>query len=514
MFRKNSAKDYHRKLIIDMQQIHLAVDDGVCFGYSIMAMQAILLRDTVSFDRRMEILFRLPQEELAKQMQSAFRPASASATLGAKIKQQFYIDMQAFLSNVSMYQNLRSYSHLFDVDLLELKQDVARAADVILPQKLIDEGGLAEVGRFYNIYTDHELNLTLQSLYQALKDSKIDYPLAFLVNSSNHALTFGFDPEYQGWLFMEVHDGVTQCVDDDRLATKIHEAFSENEYTAISATAYAAGSHANELTEILSKWQQNDTYRCAHNLSMRRIQSADSLNTNLLYMVVNNQDVQRLKTLLQSSHVNVNQRTANGLSPLHFSCMRGYTDCTRLLLKHPGIDVNLTTIQDGLSPLHIAFLQCQRDETLALLQHEKIDVNAKRQDGMTVLYLAAYTGRLEYLELYLKRGADVNQANKDGMTALHYAVQQNQIECVRRLLKQPDIDIDKANNKATTALMMAVALNHLDIAKEILAVSPDSAGKDISGMCAYDVAMYNKDERMMNLLDWFVRSYSPASPKP
>lgn len=514
MFRKYNAKDYHRKLIKDMQQVNFAVDSGVCFGYSVMAMQAILLRDTASFDRRMEVLFHLPQEELAAQMQAAFKPVSASDTISAKSRQKFYIDMYAFLSGVSVYQNPRSYGHLFDVDVVDIRQDISRAASVVMPKKLIDQGGLAEAGRFYGVYTDHELKKSLQSLYQAFIDSKIDYPVTFIVNSSNHALTVGFDAQYQHWLYMEIHDGVTQFTDSDSLAKKIHEAFSENEYTAITAVAYVAGAHANEVAEILNKWQLDDSYRAAHDLSMRRIQSSDSMQTNLLYMAINNNDVRRLKTILQSSHVKVNQRASNGLSPLHLACIRSYTECIKLLLAHPEIDVNQPTIVDGQTPLHISFLQYHHEDMLALLQHKKIDINARREDSLTVLHLAAYTGRLDDLKEFLRRGADVNQTTDNGMTALHYAVQENQLECVKFLLEQPGIDIDKSTKKGTTALMIAAAMNHLDIAKEILIVSPHSAGKDVDGMNAYDVARYNNEAQMINLLGWFVQSYAPANPAP
>lgn len=514
MFRKNSAKDYHRKLIKDMQQVNLAVDSGVCFGYSVMALQAILLHDTVSFDRRMEVLFQLPADELASQMQAAFRPPLSSDSSAAQCKQKFYIDMQAFLGNVSMYQNLRSYGHLFNVGFLQLKQDISLAATIILPQKIMDQGGLAEAGRFYSTYHNDELQLLLLSLYETLLAGKIDEPVAFLVNSSNHALTFGFDPRYQCWMYMEVHDGVTQFLNHEQLAEKIHQAFSDNDYTTITTSAYAVGIHADRVAAVLNKWRSDDIYREAHNLSMRRIQAVDSLSTNLLYMIVNNNDVRRLATILKSSHVNVNQRTSSGLSALHLACMRGYTDCIKLLLNHPDIDVNQTTIIDKLTPLHIAFLQCQQEVAEALLRHKKIDIHARREDGLTVLDLAAYAGRIEYLDTFLNHGSDVNQANAQGMTALHYAVQENQIECVRRILKQPGVEIDKANNKGTTPLMMAAALNHLDVAKEILVVSPHSAGLDVNGMSAYDVAVYNKDKRMIDLLGWFVRSYSPAKLKP
>lgn len=514
MFSKPANRNYHVKLIKDMQACKLAVDNGVCYGYSAMAMQAILLRDTASFDRRMSVLYERPEGELVAHMQEAFAPLSTFHSVYKMATQQFYMNMQAFLQNVSIYQNLRPYRELFNVDYPQLKQDIQRASDIILPQKLIDQGGLAKSGGFYGIYTNDELGQLLQSLYVVLQEQNTQYPVAFLIVSSNHALTIGFDPDYDGWIFMEVHSGLTKISDSEQTARNIHQAFSVNDHVAMSVTAYTVGKHAKKTQEILQEWSLGEEYRCHHAMSMWRIKSEDSHQTGLLYMTVVNNDVPRLATLLKSSHVNINQMTRSGLSALHFASIYGYTDCIKLLLQYPDINVNQGTGTNGETPLHIALTQQHLDTFRYLLQHDKTDVNVCRKDGYNALQIAACNGCLEYLNEMIKiKRLNVNQATSDGVTALHIAVQNNQIECVRALLAHPEIDINAITNKGATALMLAAAFNHIDIAKEIISAFPETVTVSIDGLNAYEVASYHNHTKMVDLLGWFMRNASVMSAK-
>ena len=49
------------------------------------------------------------------------------------------------------------------------------------------------------------------------------------------------------------------------------------------------------------------------------------------------------------------------------------------------------------------------------------DINVKNKKGFTALILAAWSNRIEKVQLLLDRGADINIKNKEGATVLNYA---------------------------------------------------------------------------------------------
>lgn len=62
------------------------------------------------------------------------------------------------------------------------------------------------------------------------------------------------------------------------------------------------------------------------------------------------------------------------------------------------------------------------------------DVNAKRNDGVTALWLAAQEGHTEVVNVLLAAKADVNAKKNDGGTALMAAAVNGHLPVVERLL--------------------------------------------------------------------------------
>ncbi|MDR2806825.1 MAG: ankyrin repeat domain-containing protein [Puniceicoccales bacterium] len=90
----------------------------------------------------------------------------------------------------------------------------------------------------------------------------------------------------------------------------------------------------------------------------------------------------------------------------------------RVLLES-GANINTKT-EEGYTPLHYAAMT--RDE--ALVQEfikAKADVNVATEDGYTPLHYAAVTKSFEIVCLLIEAGANVNAKAIDGHTPLHYA---------------------------------------------------------------------------------------------
>jgi outer membrane protein assembly factor BamB len=100
------------------------------------------------------------------------------------------------------------------------------------------------------------------------------------------------------------------------------------------------------------------------------------------------------------------------------------------------------------------------------------DVNAKNEIGVTALWIAASKGKLEIVELLVKRGADVNA--QDGIwyqTALSQAVGGSRTEMVKFLIKSGAKDVNHyviaAASSGRTAILQAL-LDSKQITQEVL----------------------------------------------
>jgi hypothetical protein len=105
-------------------------------------------------------------------------------------------------------------------------------------------------------------------------------------------------------------------------------------------------------------------------------------------------DAARVRELLRKG-ANVNARTENGITPLHWAAFWGHVDFVRLLLEHGA------------------------------------EVNAREENGWTPLHVAALTGHAEVARLLLERGADPSIRDRDGRTPLDAAREKGHKEVVR-----------------------------------------------------------------------------------
>ncbi|MBI5820124.1 MAG: ankyrin repeat domain-containing protein [Verrucomicrobia bacterium] len=144
-------------------------------------------------------------------------------------------------------------------------------------------------------------------------------------------------------------------------------------------------------------------------------------------------DMARVKELLSSQPALVNEKDSSGWSPVHQTLNRNQQEMLRLLLDHKA-DVNARTPQ-GETALHFAITRGgsgynskskeARDagikETIALLLAHGADINARDNQGDTPLHRAAGRINKDLVELLLANKADVNAKDKNGRTPLDRA---------------------------------------------------------------------------------------------
>ncbi len=104
----------------------------------------------------------------------------------------------------------------------------------------------------------------------------------------------------------------------------------------------------------------------------------------------------------------------------------------RCSTPRPRADVNARTA-DGTSALHWAAYRNDLDLVNRLLA-AGADVNAKNDYGSTPLSEAAVVGNVQVLRKLLSAGADVESPNGDGMTALMIIARTSNIDAAKLLI--------------------------------------------------------------------------------
>ena len=182
-------------------------------------------------------------------------------------------------------------------------------------------------------------------------------------------------------------------------------------------------------------------------------------------------------------------------------------DCLVLVLKLPGIDVNLQDAESGTTALRISAWGGDWREVKMFLAAPGIDVNLPNFQGSGPLHEAAAGGHFKCVEMLLKaRGIRVNAANVWGGTPLSHAAFGYGVgspKCVELLLQVPGIAINKADERGRTPLHEAATrMGKLECVKLLLRAPGISVNKvDTMGFTPLvDAANLGKFESIKLLL--------------
>ena len=147
-------------------------------------------------------------------------------------------------------------------------------------------------------------------------------------------------------------------------------------------------------------------------------------------------DVLMLLTQLDGFDVDV--RTSDGVTPLHFACSYSHDMLVRFLAYDMEADVHAVTTETNDTPLHIL---CHRgNSTLAeeFIDRYDLDVEQRCRDSHKPIHLAAYENHLHVVEMLHGRGARISgvlerAAFRGSRQIVQYALQQGAANNVERL---------------------------------------------------------------------------------
>jgi len=224
---------------------------------------------------------------------------------------------------------------------------------------------------------------------------------------------------------------------------------------------------------------------------------SDNHNTPLTRACANGK-TECVRLLLQSPNIDVNLCGYNDRSPLLMCAWEGHEECVRMLCERPEITPSLTKKgKAGHTPLSKAKTTAIKKIIMDAIKHDskaeatyKLDV-VKKKYGVGPLALAAKANNIADLKALINGGEDVNQVANQGNTALIYASWKGHTKIVSELLKMPDIDLSQQNDNGDTALIQAVWKGHKDITRMLLSDKRQTKSintKSKSGKSAWSVA--------------------------
>lgn len=175
-----------------------------------------------------------------------------------------------------------------------------------------------------------------------------------------------------------------------------------------------------------------------------------------------------------------------GATPLHNAILRGLTEVVEMLVKVPGILLEIRD-NDGDTPLHKATLRGQYDIVVALI-NARAKVNATGNGCATPLHLAAMNGFVWIAKALLKANADKEAIIYYGDTPLQVALRFKHYE-IALLLSRDTLSTEEGDWKVVMENGKGIYIIECDGLWHIVAYSPSygfrsilpSDGQDIYG---------------------------------
>lgn len=156
----------------------------------------------------------------------------------------------------------------------------------------------------------------------------------------------------------------------------------------------------------------------------------------------------------------INKPNVKGYTPFYLAISNGQHEMAKTVTEY-GADPNRPN-DDGLTPLHITSLRGYSDLSSFLMDNYKTQITSRDKTGKTPLHLACSKGNAVVAKLLIKSNAEVNQMDNDEVTPFMLACSSGNIELVKFLLTK-DVNINAFNSFGSSPLLEACANNSVNM---------------------------------------------------
>lgn len=185
--------------------------------------------------------------------------------------------------------------------------------------------------------------------------------------------------------------------------------------------------------------------------------------------------------------------SAGAYEDMEEAMIRGDSGAAINLIKR-GVDVN--TVDKAGNTLLIQAVRRDVPELFDYLLLRRAKLNVRNRNGETALSLAAYMGKLQFVQRLVEAGADVNFY---GWSPLSYAAYNGHTAIVDYLLKR-GAEINATTENGSTALFFAARFGHIEVIKLLLKNKADPTLANENGDTAIDWALKSDNTDIADLL--------------
>ena len=202
--------------------------------------------------------------------------------------------------------------------------------------------------------------------------------------------------------------------------------------------------------------------------------------------------------LLSDSQCLVDTKDQDGYTALHYSCIYGYVDIVKTLVKHKA-NINARTYS-GNTPLTLAAI-CNHDNVVhALLSDSQCLVDTKDQDGYTALHYSCIYGYVDIVKTLVKHKANINARTYSGNTPLTLAAICNHDNVVHALLSNSKCLVDAKGYYGFTALHVSCKSGNVCIMRTLVHHKADVNARTDCGDTPLTLASRHGHENVVHAL--------------
>lgn len=431
------------------------MEDGICNGFTLMLLQAVLAQDEKNFFARLEFIESYkPTTDDPGELNSAFTRLTqdidrAKAKVAVKEnlgpKDEALLQIPALFDGIRLYQQPRGHADLFN-GLKIYQKDFLSIFNLLKPIDLESNQlhQLFEKSYFFDIQSLYSFILLLEDVLKTLP-----LPCPVLLSNFAHIVLLTYDKKKHHWSFTDINDlsgtsgaSFYHILDREELVERLFTSwrtYSENLMltTRIFATQDLKTLHLEDAFSDIEEF---------YALTSDQAYKVNNEGVGLLHPASNSNDPLMLQQLLSYPNIDVNQaENGYGLTALMIACMCGRLANVQRLLDHHQIDINKVCAA-GFSAIWFAYRNDELEILRAILKHPQLRIN-DTLEGETLFYNACKHGKIKVVwELLQRAELDVNLLC-NGVSALEIACQHGNRELIKMLVSDPRVNINQLNDE-------------------------------------------------------------------